>query len=579
MTRHLLRIVACSVASLTAAAAQAPDTLDLGQSRIWALTSGEENFDHSPFWSPDGDTIAFVRGPFDRGRIWIKASDGSGEARQITFGAERFGDWYPDFSPDGRQVCFSSNREGVSRVWIVSLDGGEPRPLVDLGMAYGGVPPTWSPDGTRIAYTAQVEDNPDIYTVPVEGGTPLRLTSDPLADMYPTWSADGATILYSSGREPDSIWLVPATGGVPRSIPTGTSQVTTPKASPDGRWILYRALVGGDWHVYIISARGGEPVAVTTADTLQGWMADWSPDGSRIAYTRGIRGGWGQLVVIASTGGASRTVADSVHTFAAGPMWSPDGRRITYISAQRDLLAVDVETSRIDTLAKIERHEGLWSPKWSPDGEWIAFASRRLGDINLWLVSADGQEAEAITLGPGTHVAPVFASDGETIYFLFDPGGAWDLWTTTVWGDPPTPVLTDPQWEDLPLSVRPEEGDLVFYRRPISGSADQEGYWSVPLEGGPPRMIHPALFPGQNGGWGWPPDDLSRLIEADLDTGSLWVSDPAGSEPRLIVTDQVRNPTYSPDGTSIAYTRLFVGEIHDIFVADVSRITGTGILP
>jgi Tol biopolymer transport system component len=586
MTRHLLRIVASSFVAITSAIAQIPetgppetgppDTLEVGQARIWALTSGA--WDHSPFYSPDGDTIAFVRGDRGSARIWIKASDGSGMARQITFGEGNFSDWYPDFSPDGRHLCFSSDRDNVDRVWTVSLDGGEPEPLVELHTNMGGVAPTWSPDGMRIAYSAFIEGNMDIYTISVDGGTPQRITTDPMSDRLPSWSPDGETLVYGSDQDSVSIWFIPARGGVPWSIQTGTTRPANPKFSPDGRWILFRA-GGRQPHTWIIPVDGGESVSVTTADSLQGWMADWSPDGTHIAYTRGIMGGWGQLVVIPTAGGETRTLTDSIHTFAAGPRWSPDGGRIAFIGLQRDLLVIDVETGRLDTLATIRRHGGLWSPSWSPDGEWLAFASNRLGNINLWLTPAGGGEAEAITLGPGLHVVPVWAPDGETIHFLYDPDGAFSIWSTTVWGDPPVPLLEDPEWRDLPFAVRPEEGDLVIHRAPTSGTSEQEGYWSLPLEGGTPRFLFADMFAGPNSGSGRPSADLGRVVEAEHATGALWMSDPAGAKPRLVLTDNARNPALSPDGQHIAYTRLFSGEVHDIYIADVRQIVGTHVFP
>lgn len=569
------------LATLAAAGAQPPDTLEVGQARIWALT-GDHAYDHSPFWSPSGDTIAFVRGPLTGGaRIWIKASDGSGVARQATFGDGEFDDWYPDFAPDGRRLCFSSDRGGESRIWTASLDGGEPVPVTGpLGQGHRNVPPTWSPDGSRIAYSAVVDGNRDIYTVPVEGGTPRRITTDPLSDDIPAWSPDGGTIVYTSDRQQDHIWLIPATGGTARSIPTGKIGVTSPKYSPDGRWIAFRA-GAGTWHTWIIAADGGEPVAVTVGDSLQGWMADWSPDGTRLAYTRGRRGGWGQLSTVPAGGGTPRALVDSVATFAAGPAWSPDGSRIAFLDLTRNLLAADVASGFIDTLVAVKTHNWLGTPAWSPDGTWIAFCSQRLSDYNVWIAPVDGGEAEAITLGPGVHAIPVWSPDGETIYYGSAPGGSWDVWSTSVWGDPPTPVLTDPKVVDIPVSVLTETGELLLYSDRKGAPPDTvEGYWALSLDGRAPRRLFPVLFPGPGNGSSHPSADGTVAVDAEVATGSIWLRDPVGSPPRLVVTDEARAPRLSPDGKHVAYIRFVTGtDIHDIYLADVRRIVGPSMIP
>jgi Tol biopolymer transport system component len=69
------------------------------------------------------------------------------------------------------------------------------------------------------------------------------------------------------------------------------------------------------------------------------------------------------------------------------------------------------------------------------------------------------------------------------------------------------------------------------------------------------------------------------MVEALHSTGEIWVLDPIDGEPRLLVTDNARQPRFSPDAEQVAYLRLIEDQIHDIYIADVRRIVGGGMFP
>lgn len=75
-----------------------------------------------------------------------------------------------------------------------------------------------------------------------------------------------------------------APDAAPRRLTRGVSD-TAPRLSPDGRTIAFlRPDSRGRPQVHLLDARGGEPLQIT--DQLLGaGPADWSPDGSRLAFT------------------------------------------------------------------------------------------------------------------------------------------------------------------------------------------------------------------------------------------------------------------------------------------------------
>jgi len=56
-------------------------------------------------------------------------------------------------------------------------------------------------------------------------------------------------------------------------------------------------------------------------------------------------------------------------------------------------------------------------PAWSPDGKKIVFMSDRDGDIEIYVVNADGTHLKRLTHAPGRDAHPAFSRDGRKIAF------------------------------------------------------------------------------------------------------------------------------------------------------------------
>ena len=115
--------------------------------------------------------------------IWVSELNSS-EAKRITSTAAVESN--PYFSPDGNWIAFSSNRAGSNNVYIVSKDGGEPKRLTwhPSSSSVRG----WTNDGKHILFANNRETAPRpynrLYTISIEGGAPELLTKQ--------WSNDGA---------------------------------------------------------------------------------------------------------------------------------------------------------------------------------------------------------------------------------------------------------------------------------------------------------------------------------------------------------------------------------------------------
>ena len=103
--------------------------------------------------SPDGSRIVYSQRRVERktekkfANLWL-VSTRSGAPQQFTRGNQV--DHSPAWSPDGKTIAFLSNRgdEKQSQIYLIPVDGGEARPLTKEKGDFGAL--QWSPDGRQI---------------------------------------------------------------------------------------------------------------------------------------------------------------------------------------------------------------------------------------------------------------------------------------------------------------------------------------------------------------------------------------------------------------------------------------------
>jgi Tol biopolymer transport system component len=207
--------------------------------------------------------------------------------------------------------------------------------------------------------------------------------------------------------------------------------------SPDGSLIAftrYRFTEGSDVHV--ISPDGSGLRAVTEEqgtfeDPVLNSQPDWSPDGTRLAFTSDREGNleiW-QIdadgtdpVQLTSTDGPARNIQ---------PAWSSDGTKIAFVSTQagtgQDLWVMDADGSDPINLTNVpDFNTNYWHPTWSPDGTKLAFtkSSRAwngetwVDQNDIWMSNPDGSGAVNLTDSPESEYTPSFSPDGSKLSFV-----------------------------------------------------------------------------------------------------------------------------------------------------------------
>jgi len=84
-------------------------------------------------------------------QIYVVPTDGSATPKQLT---TKESSSQPAWSPDGKTIAFVRGAEGKPQIFLLSLDGGEATQLTKS--KYGATSPKWSPDGKKILYAAGI---------------------------------------------------------------------------------------------------------------------------------------------------------------------------------------------------------------------------------------------------------------------------------------------------------------------------------------------------------------------------------------------------------------------------------------
>jgi Tol biopolymer transport system component len=108
--------------------------------------------------SADGKWLVFVRTEKNASRLYVKAADGSGEARSVG----TVEGCVPRWSPDGKWIAFSPNRGFSDGAFIVHPDGTGLKRVAERGGW-----PVWWPDGNSIG----------LQTLGPEGNTELTMVT------------------------------------------------------------------------------------------------------------------------------------------------------------------------------------------------------------------------------------------------------------------------------------------------------------------------------------------------------------------------------------------------------------------
>ena len=150
----------------------------------------------------------------------------------------------------------------------------------------------------------------------------------------------------------------------------------------------------------------------------------WSPDGSRIAFDKELKGQQTLYQKPSLGGGAEELLLASSANPRAPQAWSPDGRFLMYFERDpvtlADLWVLPLDGKQQPSVFVNSKFEER-TPQFSPDGRWVAYMSEESGRPEIYLrpfPASSGQFPVSTTGG----ITPRWRLDGKELYYIAPDG-------------------------------------------------------------------------------------------------------------------------------------------------------------
>jgi Tol biopolymer transport system component/DNA-binding winged helix-turn-helix (wHTH) protein len=513
----------------------------------------------------------------------------------------------PAFSPDGSQVAFALEGPKNSGIYTTVVGGEKSLRLTSLS---GDCCPRWSRDAQYLAFSRSSDDGVAIYSIPALGGTLHRLYSQPTGEHQNAsvprwrsggrsfdWSPDGKFLAFSENEwDQTHAWiaLLSLADYTTRRLTSPSSQYLDygPAFSPDGSTVAFiRGITSGVVQdLYVVPAAGGAPKQLTFDNTWIAGPPAWTPDGREIVFSS-RRGGLFRLWRISASGGTPRPVA-GVGAIAVFPSISPKGDQLVYqqvYSPESNIWQLNLTNEKHrqgPPAIAISEKGNKFRPNISPDGKRIAFESNRLGYPEIWECDSNGTNCEQLTSLHGTAGAARWSPDGHNIAFEFRPKEHSEVYLLEVGGGVPRLLPTVPGADNGGPNWS-RDGKWIYFYSDRGGGPFQ--LWKIQINGGPPVQItrNGGIFAAES-------SDGSTLYFSKFEAPGIWKMPLNGGE-ELRVLDQpagedwwnwalVQNGIYFFDSNSapnaaLKFFEFASGKTFPIFNSDNSGAGGLTVSP
>ena len=354
----------------------------------------------APELSPDGKWIAYTVSRIDVGEdknisdLWMVSWDGAQNV-QLTYGTESVGG--QRWSPDGRYLAFTSSRPGKakgSQVWLLDRRGGEAQQLTDVKEDLNGY--RWSPDAKTLLLTLRAKDEPEDDKD--KSGKPKPPKPIVLDRYHFKQDVEG----YVTDKHEHLFFFDIATKKLTRLTTEDKFEEREAEWSPDGTMIAFVSNHdqpdpdrSSNDDVFVVDAKpGAAPRKLTTFTGEDNGPLAWSPDSKLIAFRQGLAEhytayGQTRLAVVPAKGGPVELKSSSVDNNVSAPVFAADGKA----------LLTTVSDDQVDYVAELSLADGKMK-RWTLEPGGASSLSQAAGHVAL-LWSTDVTSPEIFALDGG----------------------------------------------------------------------------------------------------------------------------------------------------------------------------------
>lgn len=238
--------------------------------------------------------------------------------------------------------------------------------------------------------------------------------------------------------------------------------------------------------VRVIDSDGAEEIALPVSG--EAMSPAWHPSGTQIAYnTFGLES---RIVVHDLRTGRTRAFGTQRNATHVTPVFTPDGRFIAYSLATEqgaDLYLMSLTGEAFPRRMTVGRGSINQQPSFSPDGSRVAFMSDRTGHPEVYIMDADGTNADIFTAfdfgDQNYRSSPDWSPDGRQVAFQTRIDWRFQIFTMSLRDRQPRQLTSEGENEDP--SWAPDGRHLVF----VSSRSGSRQLWVLDTESGRVRQL------------------------------------------------------------------------------------------
>jgi Tol biopolymer transport system component len=410
-----------------------------------------------PFWSPDGQFIAYfaddklkrvglasgspqtvcevpkrqTMGAYGQSGTWnkdgvivlgsyqglLRVSATGGVATTLTT-VEKDESYHgsPQFLPDGRHLIYFVQSGDVAKRGVYIRELGSSQRVQILKSA---IKASWSPPGyllfIREATLFAQHMNRSSFQLE---GEPVAIAEDVSANEGNGRAAftvsDNGVLVYrwgGLGRTRQLAWY--DRDGKRLGVIGKPMVFVGISLSPNEKSLALGVGAPGATDTWIMDVNSGVMARPTLDFQSSTTLGPWSPDSQRMAVNSAFSGGISELAVASEK--TRRLVPDTLEAND----WSPDGSFLLCTDVERHQLSVLPLEGESKPRTIMNTPYQIRSFRFSPNGRWVAYHSNQGGRFEIWVASypsfGEKRQISNVGIGPST---PVWRRDSNEIFFV-----------------------------------------------------------------------------------------------------------------------------------------------------------------